>query len=48
MTAREAHVLADGSEHEAAACPEGCPVRAGLERLLAGLESGSVRLVRQA
>lgn len=48
MTIRgnETHVLDDGTEHNAAYCPDGCRIRAGLVRLLAELDSGA-RFVRE-
>ena len=42
----ETHVMSDGSEHDARFCPDDCSVRAGLERLLAALDAGTMTITR--
>ncbi len=46
LNGHESHVMPDGSEHDAGACPDTCMITSSLQRLLDDLDSGALVAVR--
>lgn len=46
MRGHESHVMLDGSEHDANACPDDCTLNKSMRELLALLDAGAIQIVR--